>query len=191
MIKKIKNLFKKKSDIVLLHVHTFSDGTKLFTYREEDLGKVSSRYYRNIMEANNYLHTFLLTKEQWTTAVNELKKRSTEALASNNNKELVQTILDINSTLDWFIEKTNTLKNANETILEMMFCMFFLLEDEVPTGYSEALNQKKIELLNENLEVRDFFLSNLKRNLPNLAPLSDYDLKLQLIVNKMTAEVLM
>jgi len=191
MIKKIKNLFKKKSDIVLLHVHTFSDGTKLFTYREEDLGKVSSRYYRNIMEANNYLHTFLLTKEQWTTAVNELKKRSTEALASNNNKELVQTILDINSTLDWFIEKTNTLKNANETILEMMFCMFFLLEDEVPTGYSEALNQKKIELLNENLEVRDFFLSNLKKNLPNLAPLSDYDLKLQLIVNKMTAEVLM
>lgn len=191
MIKKIKNLFKKKSDIVLLHVHTFSDGTKLFTYREEDLGKVSSRYYRNIMEANNYLHTFLLTKEQWTTAVNELKKRSTEALASNNNKELVQTILDINSTLDWFIEKTNTLKNANETILEMMFCMFFLLEDEVPTGYSEALNQKKIELLNENLEVRDFFLSNLKKNLPNLAPLSDYDLKLQLIVSKMTAEVLM
>lgn len=191
MIKKIKNLFKKKTDIVLLHVHTFNDGTKLFTYREEDLGKVSSRYYRNIMEANNYLHTFLLTKEQWTTAVNELKKRSTEALASNNNKELVQTILDINSTLDWFIEKTNTLKNANETILEMMFCMFFLLEDEVPTGYSEALNQKKIELLNENLEVRDFFLSNLKKNLPNLAPLSDYDLKLQLIVNKMTAEVLM
>lgn len=191
MIKKIKNLFKKKSDIVLLHVHTFSDGTKLFTYREEDLGKVSSRYYRNIMEANNYLHTFLLTKEQWTTAVNELKKRSTEALASNNKKELVQTILDINSTLDWFIEKTNTLKNANETILEMMFCMFFLLEDEVPTGYSEALNQKKIELLNENLEVRDFFLSNLKKNLPNLAPLSDYDLKLQLIVSKMTAEVLM
>lgn len=190
MIKKIKNLFKKKTDIVLLHVHTFNDGTKLFTYREEDLGKVSSRYYRNIMEANNYLHTFLLTKEQWTTAVNELKKRSTEALASNNNKELVQTILDINSTLDWFIEKTNTLKNANETILEMMFCMFFLLEDEVPTGYSEALNQKKIELLNENLEVRDFFLSNLKKNLPNLAPLSDYDLKLQLIVNKMTAEVL-
>ena len=190
MIKKIKNLFKKKSDIVLLHVHTFSDGTKLFTYREEDLGKVSSRYYRNIMEANNYLHTFLLTKEQWTTAVNELKKRSTEALASNNNKELVQTILDINSTLDWFIEKSSTLKNANETILEMMFCMFFLLEDEVPTGYSEALNQKKIELLNENLEVRDFFLSNLKRNIPNLAPLSDYDLKLQLIVNKMTAEVL-
>lgn len=191
MIKKIKNIFKKKSDIVLLHVHTFSDGTKLFTYREEDLGKVSSRYYRNIMEANNYLHTFLLTKEQWTTAVNELKKRSTEALASNNKKELVQTILDINSTLDWFIEKTNTLKNANETILEMMFCMFFLLEDEVPTGYSEALNQKKIELLNENLEVRDFFLSNLKKNLPNLAPLSDYDLKLQLIVSKMTAEVLM
>ncbi len=79
MIKKIKNLFKKKSDIVLLHVHTFNDGTKLFTYREEDLGKVSSRYYRNIMEANNYLHTFLLTKEQWVTAVNELKKREKRA----------------------------------------------------------------------------------------------------------------
>lgn len=190
MIKKIKNLFKKKTDIVLLHVHTFNDGTKLFTYREEDLGKVSSRYYRNIMEANNYLHTFLLTKEQWVTAVNELKKRSTEALASNNNKEIVQTLLDINSTLDWFIEKSSTLKNANETILELMFCMFFLLEDEAPTGYSDAFNQRKIELLNSNLEVRDFFLSNLKKNLPNLAPLSDYDLKLQMIINKMTAEVL-
>ena len=109
------------------------------------------------MEANNYLHTFLLTKEQWTTAVNELKKRSTEALASNNNKEIVQTLLDINSTLDWFIEKSSTLKNANETILELMFCMFSYLKMKLPTGYSDAFNQRKIELLNSNLEVRDFF----------------------------------
>ena len=66
-----------------------------------------------------------------------------------------------------------------------MFCMFFLLEDEAPTGYSDAFNQRKIELLNSNLEVRDFFEQS-EKNLPNLAPLSDYDLKLQMIINKMT-----
>ena len=38
-----------------------------------------------------------------------------------------------------------------------MLCMFFHLEDEAPTGYSDVFNQRKLSLLNSNLEVLVFF----------------------------------
>ncbi len=186
----VKNKFKKKQDISLVLAYEFSNGRKLYTYKEEDLGKVSSRYYRNLMEANNYLTTFALTKEQWTTAIIELQERFKNSLANGSKEELVQSILDANNTMSWFREKTENIKGANETILELMFCMFYLLEEEEPTGYNERLNEEKIALLNKDLEVRDFFLSSLKKNLTNYIPISDFDLKMQILTNKMTTNLL-
>ena len=56
-----------------------------------------------------------------------------------------------------------------------MFCMFFLLEDERETGYSEVHNKRKLELLNQDPEKRDFFLSSLQQTTNNLLPISRED----------------
>lgn len=173
----IRRIFGKKlkRELPLMHVHTFSTGERLYTYRQEDYGKISSRYYRNIQEATNYLQTFSLAKNEWETAVKGCKDIITNALESSNVKDRTQALLDINSTFDWFIEKAGGLRNANETILEMMFCMFFILEDEKETGYSEINNKRKLDLLNENPDHRDFFLQNLKQNMKDFLPISRPD----------------
>ena len=53
--------------------------------------------------------------------------------------------------------------------------MFFLLEDERETGYSEVHNKRKLELLNQDTEKRDFFLSSLQQTTNNLLPISRED----------------
>jgi len=164
-----------KRELKLIFVHTFKTGERLYTYRPEDYGKISSRYYRNIQEATNYLQTFSLAKNEWEAAVTGCKNLISDALESINMQDRTKALLDINSTFDWFLTKVTGLKNANETILEFMFCMFFLLEDERETGYSEVHNKRKLELLNQDTEKRDFFLSSLQQTTNNLLPISRED----------------
>ena len=149
---KIKPGKRIKRELPVIHVHTFKTGERLYTYRPEDYGKISSRYYRNIQEATNYLQTFSLAKNEWEAAVTGCKNIIADALESTNMQDRTKALLDINSTFDWFLTKVTGLKNANETILELMFCMFFLLDDERETGYSEVHNKRKLELLNQDPE---------------------------------------
>jgi hypothetical protein len=172
---RIKPRNRIKRELPVIHVHTFKTGERLYTYRPEDYGKISSRYYRNIQEATNYLQTFSLAKNEWEAAVTGCKNLIADALESINMQDRTKALLDINSTFDWFLTKVTGLKNANETILEFMFCMFFLLEDERETGYSEVHNKRKLELLNQDPEKRDFFLSSLQQTTNNLLPISRED----------------
>ena len=171
---KIFNIFKKESTLPLIYVHTFATGEKLYTYRPEDFGKISSRYYRSIQEASNYLNNFLLTKNEWESAVFKLKEIIAQSLDEKKGNK-AQALLDINSTMDWFIDKMRGSRSANEILLEHMFCMFYLLEDELPTGYSEIHNKRKIELLNADLDKRDFFLTSLMEVCNDLLPMSRKD----------------
>ncbi len=173
MINWIKSKLKKR-ELPLVFVHQFKTGEKIYTYRPEDWGKISSRYYRNIQEATNYLQTFALTKSEWEKAVFACKDIILSVMDSKvelKNKAL----MDINSSFDYFITKTTGLKNANETILELMFCMFYVLEDEVETGYSDINNKRKLELINQEPEMRDFFLTSLKQVSQGLLPTSRED----------------
>jgi hypothetical protein len=167
------NRKQPKRELPLVYVHTFKTGEKIYTYRPEDYGKISSRYYRQVQEASNYLQTFALTKNEWEAALNKLKANITDAIDKPTLHK--QTLLDVNSTFDWFIAKAAGLKGANEVILEMLYCMFYVLEEEKETGYSEAYNKHKIDLLNNEPEKRDFFLSSLSGIMNNLGAISRED----------------
>jgi hypothetical protein len=45
---------------------------------------------------------------------------------------------------------------------EMLFCMFYLLEDEIEGGYSDVFNEKKLSLINKDQEMRDVFFSSVQ-----------------------------
>lgn len=173
----IKKLFKKrqKRELPLEFVYEFKTGDKIYTYRAEDFGKISSRYYRNVQECSNYLQTFALTKNEWEGAMGTLKGICLGALESSNKADLIKAITDVTSTIDWFTAKANGLKGSSEAILEMLFCMFYVLEDERETGYNEAHNKHKIDLLNSEPEMRDFFLTSLLERMNNLQPISRQD----------------
>lgn len=175
---KLPNIFSRKRikrDLPLIFVYRFKSGDKLYTYRPEDYGKISSRYYRNVQEAANYLQTFALTKNEWDNAIKTLKDLCIKSLENGDKRDMVKAITDVNSTLDWFLAKTAGLKGASETVLEMLFCMFYVLEDERETGYNEAHNVKKMDLLDSEPEMRDFFLTSLLEKMNNLQPISRQD----------------
>lgn len=152
---------------------TAPSGEKLYTYKEDDIGKISSRYYRQINEAMNYIQTFTLTKAQWDSAIDVIQKRIKDALDGGDK---TQALLDVNSTFDYFRKQMDDNKNANQILLESLFCMFYLLEDEKECGYSELHNAKKIALLNSlDVETRDFFFSSLKSVTQHLGITSEQD----------------
>lgn len=145
---------------------TFKNGEKLYTYREQDFGKISSRYYRNVNEAINYIHTFALTKTQWNEAMSILENKIKDAFDGGDK---TQVLMDVKSTIDYFKFKMTENKNATQSLLEAIFCMFYLLEGEVDGGYNEVFNDKKIKLLNSEEEsVRDFFFQSLKEQMGHL-----------------------
>jgi len=161
---KINNFFRKKRDLPertlsLIHIHTFPGGEKIYTYKTEDWGKISSRYYRAIQENSKYLNSFNLTPNEWTSALDECMNLCTEAVSKKNNKE---DIMLIHNSLLWFKQKIKGVKTTVEAELEFLFCMFYILDEEKETGYSPIHNAKKVALLNDNLDLRDFFFLNLK-----------------------------
>jgi hypothetical protein len=191
MLKKLINIFKRNKvqrKLSLIHVHTFATGEKLYTYKEEDWGNISSRYYRGIQEYAKYIHSFNLTKNEWESAVDNCLNICVNAVQKKNN---VEDIMQVHNSLLWFKDKMNGVKTANEAELEFIFCMFFVLEDEVETGYSPIHNEKKIQLLNQNLELRDFFLQKVKQIAKDLLQRSREDtLKSLILMEQMNEQIM-
>lgn len=175
MIAKIKNLFKRKHKrtLPLDHVYTFEDGTKLYTYKAEHYGKISSRHYRNIQEAVNYLMTFYMTKHEWLEAVSKIEDNLTFAIQEAKTAKRIEPMANSLNILKDFKARAAGLKNANQTLMEYLFCTFYLIDDETETGYSELHNSRKIELLNSDPLMADFFLTNLQENMKSYFPISE------------------
>jgi hypothetical protein len=172
-------LFKKKFDIPeakLIHVFTFKSGEKLYTYDPKDIGNIHSRYQRNIREAIKYLELFAVTKETWTVTCEKVDTMIVGAIGAKDVKSKDKALLEINSIFTWFNSALKGVKTQDDALAEMFFCCFYLLEHEKPFGYNEALNEKKIALLNENLDAREFFFQNLE-------PLTNNGITLEYLYN--------
>lgn len=161
MIQKFKAYFKKANRLTVKHVYTFKTGEKLYTYDTEDFGNISYRYHRNIQETLKYLELFAVTKEQWESAIKLNKENILAAVDNPSISAKNEALLDINSSLDWFKAHLHGVKTKSESLQELFFCTFYLLENETKYGYDEEMNKKKIQLLNDDLEARDFFFRNL------------------------------
>jgi hypothetical protein len=154
-------------------VYTFEDGTKLYTYKAEHYGKISSRHYRNIQEAVNYLMTFYMTKHEWLEAVAKIKDNLKFAIEEVKTAKRIDPLVNSLNILKDFEARAAGLKNANQTLMEYLFCTFYLIDDEKETGYSELHNARKIELLNSDPLMADFFLTNLQQNMKSYWPISE------------------
>jgi hypothetical protein len=175
LIKHILAYFRKQPTRTLPvdHVYTFSTGEKLYTYKPEHYGQASSRHYRNIQEAVNYLMTFQMARPEWIAAVQKMRENNQFAITETKQQLRTKALVDNDKILDDFTQRAAGLKNANQTLMQYLFCMFYLLEDEKEMGFSEIHNQRKIELLNEDPLMADFFLSNLTENMKSYFPISE------------------
>jgi hypothetical protein len=159
LLNKIRNLFAKKDKrrIPLTHVHTFKTGEKLYTYSKEYYGSIASRHYYALNEALNYITMYGADKktvEKFFDTIIEKNKQVISGLNILDNALSINTLIEFQKS--YIFGKTSLQLKYQE----MLFCMFYLLEDEIEGGYSDVYNEKKLSLINKDQEMRDvFFLS--------------------------------
>jgi hypothetical protein len=161
MINKIKNLFRKKDlrKIPLIHVHTFKTGEKLFTYSKEHYGTIASRYWYALNRALNYI-TMYGQDEQAVKKYFEIVQTNVKQILDGVNVQ--DSALAIN-TLTEFQKQYVFDKTALQfKYQEILFTMFYLLDEEIEGGYNDAFNAKKLELINKDSKMRDVFFSSVQ-----------------------------
>jgi len=160
-LNKIRNLFVKKDKrrIPLTHVHTFKTGEKLYTYSKEYYGSIASRHYYALNEALNYITMYGADKktvEKFFDTIIEKNKQVISGLNILDNALSINTLIEFQKS--YIFGKTSLQLKYQE----MLFCMFYLLEDEIEGGYSDVFNEKKLILINKDQEMRDVFFSSVQ-----------------------------
>jgi len=160
-LNKIRNLFAKKDKrrIPLTHVHTFKTGEKLYTYSKEYYGSIASRHYYALNEALNYITMYGADKKTVEKFFDTILEKNKQVISGLN---ILDNALSINTLIEFQKSYIFGKTSLQLKYQEMLFCMFYLLEDEIEGGYSDVFNEKKLSLINKDQEMRDVFFSSVQ-----------------------------
>ncbi len=165
MLNKIKNFFlnlfakKDKRLIPLTHVHTFKTGEKLYTYSKEYYGSIASRHYYALNEALNYITMYGADKKTVEKFFDTILEKNKQVISGLN---ILDNALSINTLIEFQKSYIFGKTSLQLKYQEMLFCMFYLLEDEIEGGYSDVFNEKKLSLINKDQDMRDVFFSSVQ-----------------------------
>ena len=160
-LNKIRNLFAKKDKrrIPLTHVHTFKTGEKLYTYSKEYYGSIASRHYYALNEALNYITMYGADKKTVEKFFDTILEKNKQVISGIN---ILDNALSINTLIEFQKSYIFGKTSLQLKYQEMLFCMFYLLEDEIEGGYSDVFNEKKLSLINKDQDMRDVFFSSVQ-----------------------------
>jgi len=161
MLSKIRNLFRKKDlrSIPLIHVHTFKTGEKLYTYSKEHYGTIASRYWYALNRALNYITMYGQDEHSVRMALDKIQKNIQDMTVGLN---IQQNGFDANTSIEFLKSYVMNKTALQLKYQEILFTMFYLLEDEIEGGYSDSFNAKKLELINKDAKMRDVFFSSVQ-----------------------------
>ena len=161
LLNKIRNLFAKKDKrrIPLTHVHTFKTGEKLYTYSKEYYGSIASRHYYALNEALNYITMYGADKKTVEKFFDTILEKNKQVISGLN---ILDNALSINTLIEFQKSYIFGKTSLQLKYQEMLFCMFYLLEDEIEGGYSDVFNEKKLSLINKDQDMRDVFFSSVQ-----------------------------
>ena len=153
MFKKFrKKIHKVKEGMVL--AHTFKSGERLWTYPEDKIQFVCIAHENETNEYKNFLMVLNQSLHESKILASKIVQNMENILNGDNVvKNATETITLVNYQLS-LPRKITEIENE---LKEVLFCMFFVTDDEVPYTYNEFENAKKIRLLNENLEQKAKF----------------------------------
>jgi len=147
--------------IPLTQIFTDSDGVKWFEYtnplmmpsKRAIAAEVATRY----AEMN-------MTKEQLKTMVDAMKK-------SANNGNIVE-MFHLLSEIEWRLEFIG----EENTLIELAAC-YYVLDGENETEFNDVFKAAKIQKLNKNTVVRDFFVQRALESTTKFSELSSNDIR--------------
>jgi len=155
-------------------VHTFQNGRTLWTYEDNDFLNISSRYYSAIMTEMVHLEILHQTKHQWKTAVKYGNETCLDIIEqSDDRRTVIDKATQLKQLFNNFDLSIQGIQSSSQTLIEMMFCMFFLLDDESEFGYNEAKNKEKLDLINSEPYAKELFFCQVEKILSGYFPISD------------------
>ena len=153
MFKKFRKKIQKVKEGMVL-AHTFKSGERLWTYPEDKIQFVCIAHENQTNEYKNFLMVLNQSLHESKILASKIVQNMENILSGDNVvKNATETITLVNYQLS-LPRKITEIENE---LKEVLFCMFFVTDDEVPYTYNEFENAKKIRLLNENLEQKAKF----------------------------------
>ena len=153
MFKRFRKKIQKVKEGMIL-AHTFKSGERLWTYPEDKIQFVCIAHENQTNEYKNFLMVLNQSLHESKILASKIVQNMENILSGDNVvKNATETITLVNYQQLW---RLFVLLKGNE-LKEVLFCMFFVTDDEVPYTYNEFENAKKIRLLNENLEQKAKF----------------------------------
>ena len=153
MFKRFRKKIQKVKEGMIL-AHTFKSGERLWTYREDKIQFVCIAHENQTNEYKNFLMVLNQSLHESKILASKIVQNMENILNGDDRvKNATETITLVNYQLS-LPRKITEIENE---LKEVLFCMFFVTDDEVPYTYNEFENAKKIRLLNENLEQKAKF----------------------------------
>lgn len=153
MFKKFRKKIQKVKEGMVL-AHTFKSGERLWTYPEDKIQFVCIAHENQTNEYKNFLMVLNQSLHESKILASKIVQNMENILSGDNVvKNATETITLVNYQLS-LPRKITEIENE---LKEVLFCMFFVTDDEVPYTYNEFENAKKIRLLNEDLEQKAKF----------------------------------
>ena len=153
MFKRFRKKIQKVKEGMIL-AYTFKSGERLWTYPEDKIQFVCIAHENQTNEYKNFLMVLNQSLHESKILASKIVQNMENILSGDNVvKNATETITLVNYQLS-LPRKITEIENE---LKEVLFCMFFVTDDEVPYTYNEFENAKKIRLLNEDLEQKAKF----------------------------------
>ena len=138
----------------MILAHTFKSGERLWTYPEDKIQFVCIAHENETNEYKNFLMVLNQSLHESKILASKIVQNMENIL---NGEDRVKNATETITLVNYQLSLPRKITEIENELKEVLFCMFFVTDDEVPYTYNEFENAKKIRLLNENLEQKAKF----------------------------------
>ena len=153
MFKRFRKKIQKVKEGMIL-AHTFKSGERLWTYPEDKIQFVCIAHENQTNEYKNFLMVLNQSLHESKILASKIVQNMENIL---NGEDRVKNATETITLVNYQLSLPRKITEIENELKEVLFCMFFVTDDEVPYTYNEFENAKKIRLLNENLEQKAKF----------------------------------
>lgn len=159
---------KKGETLPLKYIDTLPNGVPIYTYHEEHLSKITSRYFTALCKAEKSLKSYGIFHNTVTKYIDIIHEHTLaiQKKLINATTENLQEALNLSKVIENIATELNiNNKGAFEIdkhLQDIYLCMFYLLPEEQEQGYNEVYNTRKIEMFDQYPQHREVFFLKLK-----------------------------
>ena len=147
----------------LTHFYTFKTGENIYTYKVEDLAKISGRYLDEVKNTLNFMLQYAAGPEQVRAFANNIESKLLQAIEEPSHQKRLDMVIEAREISKRMPKLQDYVSDLELKKWYDLYTMFFVLDGEDECLFSPKWNAKKIALLDaEDDDTRELFFSFLE-----------------------------